>query len=138
MINLNSWVWPRNKARDGKSRFGRLEALPTQSISQSMITEKDVEHIAKLARIEISAAEREQLKDKLSSILGYIDQLDTLDTSNVIATYQTTGLENSLREDAPRESHDTSINLEDRLLSQAPTTENNFLKVNSIIDRNKK
>ncbi|OGN35904.1 MAG: hypothetical protein A2568_01195 [Candidatus Yanofskybacteria bacterium RIFOXYD1_FULL_44_17] len=103
-----------------------------------MITEKDVEHIAKLARIEISAAEREQLKDKLSSILGYIDQLDTLDTSNVIATYQTTGLENSLREDAPRESHDTSINLEDRLLSQAPTTENNFLKVNSIIDRNKK
>lgn len=103
-----------------------------------MITEKDIEHIAKLARIEISATEREQLKDKLSSILDYIDQLDTVDTSTVTATYQTTGLENSLREDAPRENSDASVSPQKGLLSQAPTTENNFLKVNSIIDRNKK
>ena|SRR5262249_23484467 len=47
------------------------------------ITKADVEKIAELARLELSAEEMDSFTQQLGSILGHIDQLNKLDTSNV-------------------------------------------------------
>jgi len=47
------------------------------------ITRTDVEKIAELARLELTAEEIESFSEQLSSILGYIDKLNELDTTGV-------------------------------------------------------
>jgi aspartyl-tRNA(Asn)/glutamyl-tRNA(Gln) amidotransferase subunit C len=47
------------------------------------VTEKDVTYVADLANLELSADERAGMVRDLNSILGYIDRLNDLDTSNV-------------------------------------------------------
>jgi aspartyl-tRNA(Asn)/glutamyl-tRNA(Gln) amidotransferase subunit C len=47
------------------------------------VTEKDVAHVADLANLELSAEERAGMVRDLNSILGYVDRLNELDTSNV-------------------------------------------------------
>jgi aspartyl-tRNA(Asn)/glutamyl-tRNA(Gln) amidotransferase subunit C len=47
------------------------------------VTEKDVTYVADLANLELSADERAGMVRDLNSILGYIDRLNELDTSNV-------------------------------------------------------
>jgi aspartyl-tRNA(Asn)/glutamyl-tRNA(Gln) amidotransferase subunit C len=46
------------------------------------ITRNDVEKIAELARLEINETEAESFATQLSAILGYIDQLNELDTAD--------------------------------------------------------
>jgi aspartyl-tRNA(Asn)/glutamyl-tRNA(Gln) amidotransferase subunit C len=43
----------------------------------------DVDRIARLARIDLSAAEAEASRDQLNGILGFIDQLQAVDTAGV-------------------------------------------------------
>jgi aspartyl-tRNA(Asn)/glutamyl-tRNA(Gln) amidotransferase subunit C len=47
------------------------------------VTEKDVAYVADLANMELSAEERAGMLRDLNSILGYIERLNELDTSNV-------------------------------------------------------
>jgi len=47
------------------------------------VTEKDVAYVADLANLELSTDERAGMMRDLNSILGYIDRLNELDTSNV-------------------------------------------------------
>jgi aspartyl-tRNA(Asn)/glutamyl-tRNA(Gln) amidotransferase subunit C len=47
------------------------------------VTEKDVAHVADLANLELTEAERAVLLRDLNSILDYIDRLDQLDTTEV-------------------------------------------------------
>ena len=44
---------------------------------------EDVARIARLARIELSAAEREATRDQLNGILGFIEQLQAVDTTGI-------------------------------------------------------
>jgi len=53
------------------------------------VTEKDVQRVADLASLELTAAEREHMLRDLNSILDYIDRLNELDTSNVPPMAQT-------------------------------------------------
>lgn len=48
-----------------------------------MITKKDVEHIARLARIELTEAEEQKFEKELSSILGFVAKLSEVDTSGI-------------------------------------------------------
>jgi aspartyl-tRNA(Asn)/glutamyl-tRNA(Gln) amidotransferase subunit C len=47
------------------------------------VTEKDVAYVADLANLELSVEERSGMVRDLNSILGYIERLNELDTSNV-------------------------------------------------------
>jgi aspartyl-tRNA(Asn)/glutamyl-tRNA(Gln) amidotransferase subunit C len=47
------------------------------------ITEKDVEHVAALANLELTAQETSEMTAHLDSILAYIEKLNELDTSKV-------------------------------------------------------
>ncbi|MEO6938896.1 MAG: Asp-tRNA(Asn)/Glu-tRNA(Gln) amidotransferase subunit GatC [Candidatus Kapaibacterium sp.] len=48
-----------------------------------MVTKKDVENVARLAKLEFSDSELDSMTSELNSVLGYIDQLEELDVTNV-------------------------------------------------------
>lgn len=63
------------------------------------IKKEDTQRIATLARLELSEKEIEEITPQLSDIIGYIEQLSEVDTSDVLATAQVTGQTNVFRED---------------------------------------
>ena len=63
------------------------------------LTPEEVDHIALLSRLELSAPERERAANELSQILGYFEKLNELDTENVEPTSQVIPAFNILRED---------------------------------------
>ena len=66
------------------------------------LTQTQVRHIAKLARLTLSDAEVEKYAKELTSILQYVDMLAEVDTTNVKPTAQVTGQTNILRDDVIR------------------------------------
>ncbi len=98
-----------------------------------MLTEKEVRHIAQLARIKLTEKEEKGLKKDLSSILEYIDKLNEVDTDNVEPLYQTTGLVDSFRSDEPRSEFKMDESLNEKLIGQAPHKEGLFVKVKSVL-----
>jgi len=63
------------------------------------LSDKDVLHIAKLAKLRLSDEEVKKFGSQLSGMLEYFEQLSEVDTENVDPTSQVTGLHNVTRED---------------------------------------
>jgi aspartyl-tRNA(Asn)/glutamyl-tRNA(Gln) amidotransferase subunit C len=68
-------------------------------VSPVKITPEMVEHVANLARLELSGGEKQKMQSHMSGILDYMDQLQQLDLSSVPATANATDLCNVFRED---------------------------------------
>ena len=92
-----------------------------------MITVKDVEHVAKLARLELTEEEKVLYTKQLGDVLKYVDQMNEVDTSNVKPMTQVVDFSYVMREDIPNQE----ISKED-LMSNAPDEENGFFKVPKI------
>ncbi len=97
-----------------------------------MLTDHEIDHIAKLARIELDHEHKERLKKDLSSVLDYIAVLDKADTSGVEPLYQVTGLNNQPRVDEHRADFGMDEKLSDYLIGQAPMHEGRLLKVKTV------
>jgi aspartyl-tRNA(Asn)/glutamyl-tRNA(Gln) amidotransferase subunit C len=68
-------------------------------------SKETIDHISKLALIDLSEEEKEKLSKELGDILNYFNKLDELDTNNVKpTTHPIDGLKNVFREDEPWES----------------------------------
>ena len=95
-----------------------------------MISKKDVEHIAKLARIELSENEKEKYEKDLSEILSFVEKLNEVDTKNILPMTGGTILKNVLRKD---EQEDKDLeNRQEKLVEAAPENEKGFIKVKSV------
>jgi aspartyl-tRNA(Asn)/glutamyl-tRNA(Gln) amidotransferase subunit C len=94
-----------------------------------MITRAQVEHVARLARLELTEAEKDVMTQQLDRILGYVDKLNELDTSAVEPTSHAIPMENVLREDEVRPSL-----APDDALANAPERQDAFFKVPKIIE----
>lgn len=73
------------------------------------LTPDQVQHVAKLARLEIEPHAVEKLADQLAGILDYVDKLSEVDTRDVTATSHAIDRTNAFREDVvhdhlPREA----------------------------------
>ena len=68
------------------------------------LTEKDVDHVAKLARLEISPQERELYTRQLAAVLGHADGLKKADVQGVRPTAHVLDLFNVLRADVAQPS----------------------------------
>ncbi len=68
------------------------------------ISNEQVQHIARLARLKLDPEEAERLKADLSGILGHFALLDELDTSTVEPMRHVVETHNVLRDDAVRPS----------------------------------
>lgn len=64
-----------------------------------MISEEQVKHVAKLARLNLTDEEVKKFAGQFEEIFGYIEILDEIDTSDVKETSQVTGLENVTESD---------------------------------------
>ena len=65
----------------------------------SSITTDQVAHIAKLARLNLAAADLAKFTDEMQNILKFVDQLSEVDTEGIEPLFQSTGQRNALRED---------------------------------------
>ena len=59
----------------------------------------DIEHVAKLARLKLTDAEKKRFSNQMGTIIKYIEKLNELDTENVEPTAHVLGLENVFRDD---------------------------------------
>jgi aspartyl-tRNA(Asn)/glutamyl-tRNA(Gln) amidotransferase subunit C len=68
------------------------------------LTPEEVEHVALLGRLELTAEERRRFTDQLNSILEHFEQLRQLDTSGVAPMSHAVEMSNVFREDEPQPS----------------------------------
>jgi len=93
------------------------------------ISLEEVEHVARLARLELSEADKERMRRELDRILSYIDKLRALDTEGVEPTSHAVPMTNVMREDATRPSFP-----HDEMLANAPERSGDFFRVPKIIE----
>ena len=93
------------------------------------LTTKEVEHVARLARLRLAPDEVEKMRVQLSNILDHVDLLKEVDVSDVAPTAQVTDLLNILRADEVR----ASLPRED-VLANAPDQQDGMFKVKAIFD----
>ena len=92
-----------------------------------MITVKDVEHVAKLARLELTEEEKEKFTSQLGDVLKYVEQMNEVDTSNVEPMAHAIDFVNVMREDEVKYEQ-----TKEELMSNAPDAEDGFFKVPKI------
>jgi aspartyl-tRNA(Asn)/glutamyl-tRNA(Gln) amidotransferase subunit C len=95
-----------------------------------MIDKKIVQHIADLSRLSLSDEETEELAHQLAAILGYVEQLNKVDTSNVEPTAFIAPAHDPMREDEPAPSLPP-----DKLLQNGPKVKNGYFAVPKIINQ---
>lgn len=93
------------------------------------ITNQEVEKVAKLARLEISSAEKDTFAKQLSQILTHVEKLKQYDTKGIEPTATVLGQVNVFREDAVRPSLPV-----ERALANAPEREADGFAVPNILE----
>ncbi len=68
------------------------------------ITREEVEHVASLARLNMSEEELARMTVQLDTILSYVDKLDELETATVAPTTHAFSISNAFREDEMQKS----------------------------------
>ena len=98
-------------------------------MSDVKITLTEVEHVARLARLALGTAEKEQLRSQLDAILGYVEQLRRIDTTGVEPTAHVLPLVNVMREDEVRPSYPA-----DTMFANAPDARDGQFRVPRILE----
>jgi len=93
------------------------------------LTLDEVRHVARLARLRLTEAELEAMRQELSSILEYVDVLQEVDVTGVMPTAQVTDVVNVVRPDEVR----PSLPVEEALAG-APHREGDFFKVKPVFE----
>ncbi|MFH1610298.1 MAG: Asp-tRNA(Asn)/Glu-tRNA(Gln) amidotransferase subunit GatC [Patescibacteria group bacterium] len=98
-----------------------------------MITKEEVQHIAKLARLDLSEQEIQKYQEQLGNILNYVEKLQKVDTDGIeTSDGGTRNLDNIWREDDEK----LKINIEklkNNLIDMAPDVENGQVRVKKIL-----
>ena len=92
-----------------------------------MITVKDVEHVAKLARLELTEDEKEKFTRQLGDVLKYVEQMNEVDTTDVKPMAHAFDVVNVMREDKV-----VYEQTKEELMKNAPDVEDGFFKVPKI------
>ena len=93
------------------------------------ITKDEVEKVAHLARLELNEGEINHHAEQLEKILGYIEQLEKIDTEDVPCTTRAIEVINVFRKDEKRNS-----DCSEELLELGPSREEKYFKVPKIIN----
>ena len=96
--------------------------------TQVALTAAQVTHVAKLARLEVSAERVEQYRTQLAAVLGHIAQLDAVDLAGVEPMAHPFESHNRLAEDVPVDGLPIEA-----VLMNAPAVEGRFLAVPKVL-----
>lgn len=96
-----------------------------------MISKKDVEYIANLARISLDKKEKEKFSKDLAKILEYVNKINKLNLEGVSPTSHVVELKSITREDKKIKNLDSDKNL--KLLKLVPHLKENYIKTKEIL-----
>ena len=99
------------------------------SKKESIVDIPTVNKIARLSRLNFPEASKQNLTNDLNNILGFVAQLDEVDTSDVKPLASVTGHKLPLRSDKV-----TDGNIEDLVLKNAPESSSGFFVVPKVIE----
>ena len=95
----------------------------------NIISDETIEYVGILAKLELSAEEKEQAKKDMGDMLDYIDKLNELDTSSVEPMSHVFPLNNVFREDVVTNGDDR-----DNMLKNAPECKDGSYKVPKTVE----
>ena len=90
---------------------------------------EEIDHIASLARLELTAEEKEHFREQLSAILEHAARLQALDTTNIPPTSSVLPPHTTLRADEPSQGLTPQ-----QALSNAPDTRNGQFRVPPVLE----
>ncbi|MEK4438054.1 Asp-tRNA(Asn)/Glu-tRNA(Gln) amidotransferase subunit GatC [Paenibacillus sp. FSL K6-2862] len=93
------------------------------------ISNNDVQHVAKLARLNLTSEEEQTLTGQLNAILKYAEKLNELDTENIEPTTHVLHVSNVMREDETKESLPIK-----QVMRNAPEEEDGQFKVPAVME----
>jgi aspartyl-tRNA(Asn)/glutamyl-tRNA(Gln) amidotransferase subunit C len=97
--------------------------------AKSRIGPEEVEHVARLARLRLSDEEKARMRSQLDAILGYVELLQRVDTTEVEPTAHVLPLVNVMREDEVRPSYPVAA-----MLANAPEPDGALFRVPRILE----
>ncbi len=129
---------PKHIAQTTAQTSIQSSAPATAQTSAARVSAEAVRHVAALANLELTADELPRMARDLDAVLGYIAQLDELDTSDIAPMAQVAdslgatpaGAGQLLRIDAVQTSVERSL-----VMKEAPETDGRFFKVPKVIER---
>lgn len=95
----------------------------------TLLSREEVEHIAELAKLELTDGEKERYREQLSTILDYAARLQQIDTENIPPTASVLPIDTVLRPDEARPSPPR-----EELLRNAQEQEEGMFRVDAILD----
>lgn len=93
------------------------------------LSKEDVLKLAALCKLELTEDQIVKFQPELEAILGYVEQLQSVDVSGLEPTNQVTGLTNVTRPDEIMEYAS-----QEELLKNLPQREDNLIKVNRVLE----
>jgi len=93
------------------------------------VSPQDVEKVALLARLTISESDLPEVTERFARVLGLVDELNTIDTQDVVPMSNPHDMEHRLRPDAV-----TRSNEREALMASAPVQEQGYFLVPKVID----
>ena len=116
------------KSNERKANYQKKLSTGASIMERKTISKKEVEHIAMLARIEITEEEKELFSDQFTKILRYFNIIDDAETEGIAPTYQILNLANIYREDIVEPSIEKK-----EILRNAKNKEKSFFKSPPIV-----
>jgi aspartyl-tRNA(Asn)/glutamyl-tRNA(Gln) amidotransferase subunit C len=99
-------------------------------MAENKVSEEEVKHIAELARIELTEEEAGRFAREISDVLGYVKQLEEVDTEGVEPVSQVTGRINIFREDvALSAAEETKAGME----ANYPDRQDGYIRVKQVL-----
>ena len=92
------------------------------------LSREEIEHVALLSRLKLSAGEVERFTEQLNAILGYFEELKSADTSQSAGTMHVVPMVNVLREDCVHPSLPPEV-----ALASAPERVDDLFKVPRVV-----
>jgi aspartyl-tRNA(Asn)/glutamyl-tRNA(Gln) amidotransferase subunit C len=101
------------------------------SMKSNVISGAVVQKVAKLAKLTITPVQDVTFSKQLSSVIGYVSKIQSLDTNNIPETSQVTGLTNVFREDVIESKR---MFTQEEALSNAKNTHNGYFVVPAVFE----
>ena len=95
----------------------------------NVISDETIEYVGILAKLELSAEEKEEAKADMGRMLDYIDKLNELDTSGVEPMSHVFPVQNVFREDVVTNEDDS-----ENMLKNAPAERDNMYEVPKTVE----
>jgi aspartyl-tRNA(Asn)/glutamyl-tRNA(Gln) amidotransferase subunit C len=106
-----------------------LRCYDYAAMAEGRISIEQVQHVARLARLELAPDEEIRMQSDLSAILSYVDKLNTLDTDKIEPTAQVGEAGTPMRRDEV-----TNLPDPERMIANAPARRDHFICVPKIIE----